>query len=277
MIDVQNQRLVNSKAIEKVGVRNIRYPLVVMDKNQGKQATVADVSMFVSLPREYRGTHMSRFVEILNQYRGCISRSKIRELLKQMKLKLNAEASHIEISFPYFIEKAAPVSGITSLMNYHCRWLASEDHLNVFRQDLEVRIPVMNLCPCSKELTQCAAHNQRGNVIVRISSNHLHWIEDIVELVESCASSPVYTLLKREDEKYVSETAYANPRFVEDIVRGVALKLEQMPDLVSYKVEAENYESIHNHDAYAMICGHPTTQNFLQGEPADDSDRTSPC
>lgn len=253
MQDVQNQRLIGSEPIDKVGVKGITYPILVMDKYNKTQATVATINMYVSLPSEYRGTHMSRFIETLNKYRGCFSRRKVRDILIEMKRSLQADAAYIELTFPYFIEKTAPVSTAKSLMNYECCWIASENSRNVFSQTIEVRVPVMNLCPCSKEISRNSAHNQRGYILVHIESNHLHWIEDIVGLVEACASSPVYSLLKREDEKFVTEQAYDNPRFVEDIVREIAQKLKLWHTIDRFFVEAENQESIHNHNAYAVI------------------------
>ncbi|MBN2055214.1 GTP cyclohydrolase I FolE2 [bacterium] len=255
MKDVQNERPENQRSINQVGVKGVRYPIVVMDKNRGRQHTVAVINMYVSLPKDYRGTHMSRFLEILNEYHGRMSRPVVMDLLTKMKERLNAAAAHLELSFPYFIRKHAPVSEEGSLMSYQCRWIASEDHDNKLTQLLEVRVPVMNLCPCSKEISATAAHNQRGEVLIRIESDHLHWIEDMVALVESCASAPLFSLLKREDEKYISELAYDNPRFVEDIVRQVADKIEALQGIKGYVVEAENFESIHNHNAFAMIHG----------------------
>jgi len=249
--DVQKSRDTRRIPISKVGVKDISYPVVVMDKNRSVQHTVARVNMYVDLPHHFKGTHMSRFIEILNSYREKIALDKMETILQKMKEKLGASSAHLEIEFPYFIEKRAPVSGAKSLMEYTCEFKASlaED----FDFILGVKVPVTSLCPCSKELSSFGAHNQRSIMTVQVRYREFLWIEDLIEVIESCGSSPVYSLLKREDEKFVTEQAYENPRFVEDMVREATLKLTAMETITWFSVEAENFESIHKHSAYAVV------------------------
>ncbi len=237
--------------IDKVGVKDIRYPIVVLDKAKGIQHTIAKINMYVDLPRHFKGTHMSRFIEILNEYRREVTIENFPRILEKMKERLNANSAHLEVEFPYFVEKEAPVSGAKSLMEYGCRFIGTlSDKRDIV---IEIMIPVTTLCPCSKEMSERGAHNQRGLVKVALRFKGFVWIEDIISLVESCASSPVYALLKREDEKFVTEHAYDNPMFVEDVVREVALKLKEDGRIRWFRVEAENWESIHNHSAYASL------------------------
>ena len=238
--------------IAKVGVKDISYPIVVMDKNRSLQHTVAKVNMYVDLPHQFKGTHMSRFVEILDRHREQIALDdKLEIILKEMKTRLGSVNAHLEIQFPYFIDKLAPVSGAKSLMEYTCEFSASMTETLDFI--LGVKVPLMSLCPCSKELANYGAHNQRSVMTVRVRYRDLIWIEDLVELIESCGSSSLYSLLKREDEKYVTEMAYDNPRFVEDMVREAYLRLAAIENITWFSVEAENFESIHNHSAYAAV------------------------
>jgi GTP cyclohydrolase IB len=253
MVDLQNGPALQDIDIDKVGVRDIEYPIVVMDRARESQPTVARISMFVNLPRIFRGTHMSRFIDILDRHRGQITMPMLKSILMDMKRELQAESSHIEILFPYFIERLAPVSRKSGLMSYQCGFFASMDDANSFDQHFQVKVPVLNLCPCSKEISSYGAHNQRSIVTVRICSRKLVWLEDVIDLAERCASSPVYSLLKREDEKYITEHAYENPRFVEDVVREIASQLNQWARCLWYEVESENFESIHNHNVYACI------------------------
>jgi len=253
MVDLQSEIVDHGQPIDKVGVKGLRYPITVMDKRNRRQTTVAEIDIHVSLPSHFRGTHMSRFIEIFDRYREEFSRKKLREMLNETKARLQAESAWITIAFPYFIMKSAPVTGLGSLMSYDCILTARLDLNDNFEQVIDVSVPVMNLCPCSKEISQYGAHNQRSHVTVRVASSKLVWIEDIVEVVESCASSPVYSLLKRQDEKYVTEHSYEQPRFVEDIVREIAMKLGAWPDLEYFSIDAENYESIHNHNAHAFL------------------------
>jgi GTP cyclohydrolase I len=249
--DVQRLRDTRRIPIDKVGVKDISYPIVVMDKNRSVQHTVARVNMYVDLPHHFKGTHMSRFIEILNSYREKIALDKMETILEKMKEKLGASSAHLEIEFPYFIEKKAPVSGAKSLMEYTCEFKASL--ADTFDFVLGVKVPVTSLCPCSKELSSYGAHNQRSIMTVQVRYREFLWIEDLIEVIESCGSSPVYSLLKREDEKFVTETAYENPRFVEDMVREATTRLDSMDTITWFSVEAENYESIHKHSAYAAV------------------------
>ncbi|MBU2551684.1 MAG: GTP cyclohydrolase I FolE2 [Proteobacteria bacterium] len=252
MIDVQNLKDERRIDIDKVGVKNIRYPITVLDRANGKQRTVASVNMYVNLPHLYKGTHMSRFIEILSEYRQEISLENLSTILDEMKRRLNAESAHMELTFPYFIEKRAPVTNTPGLMEYNCTFTGSLNHKG---RDIivEVAVPITTLCPCSKEISQAGAHNQRGEVRLAIRFTKFIWIEDIIRLVETSASSEVFSLLKRGDEKYVTESAYENPMFVEDVVREIALKLDLDENITWFSVAAENFESIHNHSAYAFI------------------------
>jgi len=251
MPDLQNSRDTRNIAIDKVGVKDIRYPIVVQDKSRDKQHTVARINMYVDLPHHFKGTHMSRFIEILNQYHGEISIDRMDTILREMKDHLEASSAHMELDFPYFIEKQAPASGARSLMEYQCRMVGSLGETDDFV--LGVTVPVTSLCPCSRDISERGAHNQRSAVKVEIRYRQHVWIEDLIEWIEGCASAPVYALLKREDEKAVTEQAYDNPMFVEDIVRAVTEKLTACPDIRWFRVECENFESIHNHSAYAML------------------------
>ncbi len=255
MIDVQSERLEDGLLINKVGVKNLKYPVIVKDKVFGSQATVASINMFVQLPKQYRGTHMSRFLEIINtESQVGLNREYIREILLQIKAVLKARAAHIEFFFPYFINKTSPTSRSVGLMEHQCGLFGSHDENDRFNLTLEVNTMVMNLCPCSRELSPGkSAHNQRSLVTVKLRTGPLIWIEDIVEIIEQSASSPVYPILKRADEKTVMDTAHDKPRFVEDIVREIATKLEAMDGVLWYSVESENYESIHHHNVYAYI------------------------
>jgi GTP cyclohydrolase IB len=251
MPDMQKSPDTRRISIDKVGVKDISYPIVVMDKNRSFQQTVARVNMYVDLPHHFKGTHMSRFIEILDSYREKIALDKMESILERMKERLGASSAHLEIEFPYFIEKKAPVSGAKGLMEYTCTFNASLGP--EFDFILGVKVPVTSLCPCSKELARFGAHNQRSLMTVKIRYRDFIWIEDLIEIVESCGSSPVYSMLKREDEKFVTEQAYENPRFVEDMVREATQKLTAMDNITWFAMEAENYESIHKHSAYASI------------------------
>ena len=251
MRDVQNDIDFRQIEIEKVGVKNLKYPIVLQDKENVEQHTIASINMYVNLPHHFRGTHMSRFIEILNRYRREIDIHSMGEIMKEMKMNLSAESAHLEIEFPYFIEKEAPVSGAKSLMEYSCKFFGElNDRMKIL---LGVSIPILTVCPCSKEISEHGAHNQRGTINVKLQFKGFIWIEDIIQMVENCASGSVFSLLKREDEKFVTEKSYENPKFVEDVVRDVATKLNKQEDIIWYKVEVESYESIHNHDAYACV------------------------
>ena len=251
MQDIQKSHDTRNIPIDKVGVKDISYPIVVMDRKKKFQHTVARINMYVDLPHHFKGTHMSRFIEILNSYREEIALDKLEIMLAEMKKKLGASTAHLEMEFPYFIEKRAPVSKARSLMEYTCSFAATLSE--GFDFVLGIRIPVTSLCPCSKELSDYGAHNQRSIITIKVRYSSFIWIEDLVSAVEECGSSPVYSLLKRVDEKHVTEQAYENPKFVEDIVREVTEKLLAEPAITWFSVEAENFESIHKHSAYAFI------------------------
>lgn len=253
MIDVQNQPGLYGMDIDEVGICDISYPIEVLDQNKDKQRTIAQINMYVDLPHRFKGTHMSRFIEVLNQYRGEITVRNMGDILRAITQNLNARSAHMELAFKYFIEKSAPVSGAKSLMGYDCRFIGSYAINQSQDFILEVTVPVMNLCPCSKEISKTAAHNQRSQVTVQLCFNDFIWIEDIVAMVERSASCDLYALLKRPDEKYVAERAYENPRFVEDIVRIIADDLMGKEKVTWFSVRSVNFESIHNHNAFALI------------------------
>jgi GTP cyclohydrolase IB len=250
--DKQSERDYRELRIDKVGVRGLKFPIQVRDKERCIQNTVATIGMFVDLPEQFKGTHMSRFLEVLNAHGNIVHVENIEDILFAMQAKFQAATSHIEMEFPYFMVKKAPVSGHKSVMDYVARFDAAACHKEIDFV-LTVKSMVTTLCPCSKAIAAYGAHNQRGQVTVAIRSRKAVWIEDLIGITENSASSELYALLKREDEKAVTERAYDNPVFVEDLVRNVALRLNNHPDVTWYKVEAENYESIHNHNAYACI------------------------
>lgn len=255
MPDMQQSPDTRKIAIDKVGVKDIRYPIVVQDQRRECQHTVARVNMYVDLPDHFKGTHMSRFIEVLNLYHGEISVENLESILSEMKRRLGASCAHLELDFPYFVEKRAPVSGARSLLEYQCRMLGTlaED----FDFLLEASVPVTSLCPCSREISERGAHNQRSIVTVQIRYSAHVWLEELISWVEACASCEVYSLLKREDEKAVTERAYDHPMFVEDMVRAVTEKLRADRRIRWFRVQCENFESIHNHSAYAMVEGTP--------------------
>ncbi|MBC9073947.1 GTP cyclohydrolase I FolE2 [Thauera sp. CAU 1555] len=251
--DVQNSADSRQIAINKVGIKSIRHPVRVSDKNGGVQHTVAMFNMYVGLPHNFKGTHMSRFIEILNGNEREISVESFEPMLREMVKRLEAETGHIEMTFPYFINKSAPISGVQSLMDYEVTFTGEIREGGQYEFDMRVVVPVTSLCPCSKKISDYGAHNQRSHVTVTATTNAHLWIEELVQLVESQASCELYGLLKRPDEKFVTERAYDNPKFVEDMVRDVAGLLNAEPRIDAYIVESENFESIHNHSAYALI------------------------
>ncbi len=255
MKDIQNQSDPRNIPIDKVGIKNLRYPITVRDRRDGFQHTVASINMFVNLPHNYKGTHMSRFVEILHLIRPEVSLKKFSEILDQMKEHLNAASAHIEMKFPYFIEKKAPISNSPGLMDYTCRIIGTSDPNGKVDLVSEVIVPISSVCPCSKEISAGGAHNQRGEVRLSTRFKKFIWMEDMIELVEEAASCDVYSILKRIDEKCVTEKGFNNPKFVEDIVRDIAEKLQKDDNITWFSVSAENFESIHNHSAYAYITG----------------------
>jgi len=251
--DVQSRYDQRNIPIDQVGVRGIRHPITLRDKHRTKQATVAEFTLAVDLPHNFKGTHMSRFVEILNAHGNELSAAMLPKMLTELRTRLHADCAHIKMSFPYFIEKLAPVTGAKGLMDYIVVFDAT-DRKGEIDFVMHVTVPVTTVCPCSKTISSRGAHNQRGEVRVSLrTSGEMLWIEDVIQLVESSASCELFSLLKRLDEKFVTEKAYDNPVFVEDLVRNVAVKLNSLPNITWYRIEVENHESIHNHSAYAII------------------------
>ncbi|MBK1722054.1 GTP cyclohydrolase FolE2 [Thiocystis violacea] len=250
--DVQSSADTRRIAIDKVGIKDIRHPVRVLDRGGVEQHTVATFNMYVYLPHDFKGTHMSRFVQILNNHEREISVPSFKDMLAEMSARLESEAGHIEMRFPFFINKKAPVSGVESLLDYDVTFIG-EIRDGEPKLEIKVVIPVTSLCPCSKEISAYGAHNQRSHVTVQVRTETFIWLEDVIEIVEQEASSELFGLLKRPDEKFVTERAYDNPKFVEDMVRDVAQRLNADERILAYVVEAENFESIHNHSAYALI------------------------
>jgi GTP cyclohydrolase I len=249
--DVQARADTRQLPINRVGIKEIRHPVRVKDRSAGEQHTVATFNMYVSLPHNFKGTHMSRFVEILHSERE-ISVESFRAMLETMTSRLEAEVGHIEMSFPFFVMKRAPVSAVESLMDYGAT-LIGERRGERTEMWVRVVVPVTSLCPCSKNISAYGAHNQRSHVTIKARLRSHMWIEELIDIAESEASCQLYGILKRPDEKYVTERAYDNPKFVEDMVRDVAVRLNAEERIGAYVVESENFESIHNHSAYALI------------------------
>jgi GTP cyclohydrolase I len=255
LTDTQSQQDDRQIPIDRVGVKNLRYPIQIRDKNHAIQSTVATMQLTVDLPHQHKGTHMSRFVEVLNSHGAVLHVNNIRDILNQLTERLHSNCAHVDFEFPFFMEKNAPATGAMGLMDYNARFSATLDHGQL---DFVVTaiVGVTTLCPCSKAISTAGAHNQRGQVTLSIRSTPPMWLEDMIQLVEQSASSELYSLLKRPDEKVVTERAYANPVFVEDLVRNVAMRCDALPEISYYAVEAENYESIHSHNAFARIEKH---------------------
>jgi GTP cyclohydrolase I len=257
--DVQNYADERRIPINQVGVSGLRYPIVVLDQKEGKQQTVASITMSVSLPHHFKGTHMSRFIEVLNEYHGEVTMRTLPDILHKLRDRLEAESARIEVTFPYFVVRSAPVTESKALMDYECTFVGeangkTDDFI------LRVMVPVTSLCPCSKTISDYGAHNQRGRITIEVRSTrttsgemNLIWIEELIDIAERSASAPVYALLKRADERHVTMQAYDNPVFVEDMVRSVAVQLQKNSRISSFRVHAENDESIHNHNAFALI------------------------
>ena len=250
--DVQNIADKRQIAIDKVGIKDIQHPIKISDRTTGEQNTIANFNMYVNLPHQFKGTHMSRFVEILNQHEREITVKSFREMLGEMTERLQAESGYIEMNFGYFVNKEAPISKVKSLMDYQVSFIGEITGEKTM-MTVKVVVPVTSLCPCSKNISDYGAHNQRSHVTVTVRVDSFMWIEDLIDVVESEASCEIYGLLKRPDEKYVTEKAYDNPKFVEDIVRDIAARLNDDKRINAYTVESENFESIHNHSAYALI------------------------
>lgn len=259
MIDVQSQPDDRGIPLDQVGVTGLRYPIVVLDKAHQKQQTIADITMSVSLPHHFKGTHMSRFLEVLNEHHGEVTMRTLPTILKRMRERLDAESARIELKFPYFLEREAPVSKAKGLMDYECRFVGDMKG-DVFDFTIGVKVPVTSLCPCSKEISDYGAHNQRGIITIEVKSTldeqghpHLIWFEELIEVAEGAGSAPVYPVLKREDERRVTMQAYENPVFVEDMVRNVATSLRTKKNITWFNIRAENHESIHNHSAFSEV------------------------
>jgi GTP cyclohydrolase I len=250
--DVQGTADLRQIPINKVGIKDIFHPVIVSDRSGGEQHTIANFNMYVNLPHNFKGTHMSRFVEILNLHEREITVKSFREMLTELTDRLDADAGHIEMSFPYFVNKTAPVSGVKSLLDYQVTFVGeySEGKNRIW---VKVVVPVTSLCPCSKSIADRGAHNQRSHVTINARIDSFMWLEELIDIAESEASCELYGILKRPDEKLVTERAYDNPKFVEDMVRDIAAKLNADDRIRAYVIESENFESIHNHSAYAMI------------------------
>lgn len=261
--DIQSTADSRQIDLEQAGIKGLQYPITVLDKVNKVQHTAAVVDLYVNLPQEFKGTHMSRFVEVFHEHSKKISMKDFLAMLEAIRERLSAAKAYGRMSFPYFIEKSAPVTGQKAVMQYTCEFDGAvterDEHFTVM-----VRVPVQTLCPCSKEISNFGAHNQRAVVTVRLEIGSFFWIEDLISLVEQAASSPLYTLLKREDEKYVTEHSYLNPKFVEDTVRDVCLRLPELGDFPYCEVETESYESIHNHNAFAKARGSCKDGRFIQ-------------
>jgi GTP cyclohydrolase I len=253
--DVQSSADHRQLAIQKVGVKGLRYPVALAGLRGEVQHTVAEIALTVGLPPEVKGTHMSRFVELLEAPRGALDSAGILAMLAEMLVRLDARSGRIELSFPYFIRKAAPVSGVDSLLDYDVRYIVEQRPGEAPELALQVVAPVTSLCPCSKKISQYGAHNQRSHITIEAGLRTPMTVEELVRLAEEEASCEVFGLLKRPDEKWVTERAYDNPKFVEDLVRDIALRLMAEPRVGRWRVASENFESIHNHSAYAEISG----------------------
>ena len=262
--DVHSEEDGRKLDLERAGVKGLRYPICVLDRANGQQHTVAEIDMSVSLPHRRRGAHMSRFVELLNRHRREIDVRRFRALCAELRRDHDASAAHVTVRFPYFIEKRAPVSGATGLVDYSCTYSASvsasADELWV-----SVEVPVTSLCPCSKAISRRGAHNQRSIVRVKVWFARFFWLEDLIALVEESASCDLYAVLKRPDEKWVTERAYQRPRFVEDLVREVGTRLRRDRNFPRWEVEAESFESIHAHNACARLS-YPGLRGGIAGE-----------
>ncbi|WP_211317046.1 GTP cyclohydrolase FolE2 [Arenicella xantha] len=252
MEDVQGSVDTRQIPINRVGIKDIQHPITVLGKDGRRSASIATFSMSVSLPHDQKGTHMSRFIQMLNETETEISAKNFNKMLSSMVERLEAESGYIEMQFPYFIEKTAPVSGVKSLMDYQVNLVGQieQGHIDA---TLEVTIPVKSLCPCSKKISEYGAHNQRSHITVGINCSSKLWLDELIKSVEAQASAELFAILKRPDEKYITERAYNNPKFVEDVVRDVADVFDQNDRILRYYVHAENFESIHNHSAFAVV------------------------
>lgn len=257
LADVHAEPDLRRLGLDRAGVKDLRYPISVRDRAQGTQHTIATIDLSVSLPAESKGAHMSRFIELLNRHRREIDIRKFRALAAELRRELSADAAYVEVKFPYFIEKAAPVSGARGLVDYACTFGAAvrgEGERETAELWVAAEVPVTSLCPCSKAISKYGAHNQRSIVRVKVWFERFFWLEDLISLVEASASSELYALLKRPDEKFVTERAYERPRFVEDLVREAGTKLRADANFTRWEIVAESLESIHAHNAYAALA-----------------------
>lgn len=252
LVDIQATPDERQIAIDRVGVRRVKHPIGLRERGGGLQPALGEFSLTVDLPKEFKGTHMSRFLEVLGEHRHDLSAATLPTILAELRARLKAERAYVEVRFNLFREKAAPVTGKTGVMGYDCGFTASSGPEGD-RIDLDLVVPVATLCPCSREISAYGAHNQRGYVTARIEPEGHLWLEDAIDLIEAAGSAPLYPVLKRPDEKFVTEQAYDNPRFVEDLVREVALAFDRHPNVRAYTIEVENHESIHDHNAYATV------------------------
>lgn len=251
--DIQNLSDHRGIEIQKVGVNNVEIPLTILRKNEKEQVVSAKARVSVSLPANYKGTHMSRFIEIINEWgQKNILSDDIQGCLKEIIKRLKAQSAELKFSFKYFINKKAPISKLCAPMGYDCSFEGKIQD-GEYKFILGVKVPVTTLCPCSKEISAYGAHNQRSiaNVKLSYSPEAMIWIEDLIEKIEKCGSCPIYPLLKRQDEKFVTEAAYKNPKFIEDLLRDIVTELRSMPEVNWFEVECESFESIHNHNAWA--------------------------
>jgi GTP cyclohydrolase I len=254
----------------------LRYPIVVLDRDHQKQHTVAVLKMSVNLPHEFKGTHMSRFIEVLNEHRGEITMRTVPAVLRDLRKKLHAESAHIHLVFPYFLERRAPISGASALMDYECSFDAAVNG-GTDKFVFGVRVPVTSLCPCSKAISDYGAHNQRGYITIDVQTIRdpennfaLVWFEELIDIAEQSASAPVYPLLKRADERHVTMQAFDNPVFVEDMVRNVALVLRNDSRIAWFRIDALNQESIHNHSAFASVEWDRSQVTTVKASPIEE-------
>ncbi|HRW91642.1 MAG TPA: GTP cyclohydrolase FolE2 [Thermotogota bacterium] len=253
LADLQSQKDARNIPLNQVGVRNVRYPIQLRDREKGVQHTIGTVHMSVDLPEDFRGTHMSRFIEILHHHAGKLQLRELRSILSDMKTRLHAHEAHMQMFFPYVIAKKAPVTGVHSNLVIDCAFLATLDVDDQMDFILEVNVPVQTVCPCSRAISRFGAHNQRANIKIRVRMDRMVWIEQLVEMAEASGSSPIFPLLKRKDEKWVTEQGYENPKFVEDVAREVTVHLRKHPSIRWFEVQVESMESIHDHEAFACI------------------------
>jgi len=255
--DVQNFHDERGIALQRVGVKDVHLPFFIKMQNGEFQSVLAKIQLTVDLPHQFKGTHMSRFIEVLNQWsQQPIANKEIKSILMDIRDRTGAQKAHIDLKFKYFLQKIAPVSGLSGLLDYNCQFSGELD--KSFEFVLGVTVPVTSLCPCSKEISRYGAHNQRSNIQVNVKfqPGYFLWIEELIKIMEVQASSQVYPLLKREDEKFVTEFAYDNAKFVEDVIRDSVLTLREEKKIVWFDIECVHFESIHNHNAYARQSEH---------------------